>query len=313
VTRTKSANLGRGYTIALITTVIWSTTGIFVGYLYQMYAVPPLVLTFWRDGLVAALLIIILLIMRPVLLKTSPSSIRFFILHGVVLAFFNAIWIYSVKLNGAAVGTVLGYSTPAFTALLSHWLLKESLTWRKGLAVVMCLFGCVLVSGAADLSAWQVKPTGIVIGLISGLFFAFYNLFGRSASKRGYYPWTTMVYTFTVAGICLFFMNGIGLTLSSYTEVVGSGNLFWLGKDMKAWCILFLSALPALGGYGLYMVSLTYLPSSVASLIVSLEPAITAVLAYLLLGEVLSVIQIAGSMMILAGVIFLRIYGDEAD
>jgi drug/metabolite transporter (DMT)-like permease len=55
-------------------------------------------------------------------------------------------------------------------------------------------------------------------------------------------------------------------------------------------------------------VSLTYLPSSVANLVVTLEPAFTAVIAYLLLGERLSWIQIIGSLLILSGVVFLRVY-----
>jgi drug/metabolite transporter (DMT)-like permease len=55
-------------------------------------------------------------------------------------------------------------------------------------------------------------------------------------------------------------------------------------------------------------VSLTYLPSSVANLIVTLEPVFTAVTAYILFGEQLSGIQLAGGALILAGVFFLRIY-----
>jgi drug/metabolite transporter (DMT)-like permease len=46
----------------------------------------------------------------------------------------------------------------------------------------------------------------------------------------------------------------------------------------------------------------------VANLIVTLEPAITAAIAYALLGERLNETQIIGSLLILSGVIFLRIY-----
>jgi drug/metabolite transporter (DMT)-like permease len=65
---------------------------------------------------------------------------------------------------------------------------------------------------------------------------------------------------------------------------------------------------PTLAGYGMYNVSLTLLPSSVANLIVSLEPAITATTAYFLLGERLTWVQVGGSLLILGGVVFLRIY-----
>ena len=72
--------------------------------------------------------------------------------------------------------------------------------------------------------------------------------------------------------------------------------------------LFLLAAVPTLLGFGLYNSSLVYLPSSVANLIVTLEPVFTAVIAYFLFGELLSAVQILGSLLILAGVVFLRIY-----
>lgn len=70
--------------------------------------------------------------------------------------------------------------------------------------------------------------------------------------------------------------------------------------------LLVLAIGPTLGGYGLYTVSLTYLPTSTANLIVTLEPAMTAALAYFFLGERLSVTQLLGGAIVLAGVFLLR-------
>ena len=70
--------------------------------------------------------------------------------------------------------------------------------------------------------------------------------------------------------------------------------------------LFLLAAGPTLAGYGLYNVSLGYLPSGVANLIVSLEPAFTALIAYVVLGERLSSAQVLGGVMILAGVVVLR-------
>lgn len=54
------------------------------------------------------------------------------------------------------------------------------------------------------------------------------------------------------------------------------------------------------------------LSSSVANLIVSLEPAFTALVAYFLLGERLNATQVIGSLIILAGVIDLRVDDNRA-
>ncbi len=86
-------------------------------------------------------------------------------------------------------------------------------------------------------------------------------------------------------------------------------EFFWLGDAWAGWGVLFLlAAVPTVAGFGLYNVSLSLLPSSVANLIVTSEPVFTAITAYLLFGELLSLPQLSGGALILAGVIFLRLY-----
>ena len=134
---------------------------------------------------------------------------------------------------------------------------------------------------------------------------------GRSASERGLNPWSTLFYTFGFAALFLLIFN-----LLPFEQIPGKatdpGDLHWLGSALKGWAILFLLAAgPTLVGFGLYNVSLSYLPSSVVNLIVTLEPVMTAMMAYLLLGELMNGVQIGGSLLILAGVFFLRMFGDQ--
>jgi drug/metabolite transporter (DMT)-like permease len=71
--------------------------------------------------------------------------------------------------------------------------------------------------------------------------------------------------------------------------------------------MVLLAIGPTLGGFGLYTVSLTYLPTTTANLILTLEPGMTAALAYLLLGERLTGPQLAGSALVLISVFLLRL------
>ena len=300
--------LTRGYTVAFIAAVILSTTAIFIRYLTQTYHLPALVLAFWREVIVALSMLVALGVLHPVLLRVNRSDLRYLVMYGMVLAFFNSLWTLSVALNGAAVSTVLAYCSAGFTALLGWWLLKERLDWSKLLAVALCLGGCVLVSGALEPAAWRVNLGGIITGILSGLLYAIYSIMGRSASQRGLNPWTTLFYTFGIAAVILLAFNllGRGFIPGAITR---PADFVWLGSAWAGWGILVLLALgPTLAGYGLYNVSLAYLPSSVANLIVSLEPALTAIIAYFLLGERLTWVEVAGSLLILGGVVFLRIY-----
>ncbi len=300
--------LARGYAIALISAALLSTTAVFIRYLTESYAIPPLVLALWRDLFVVATLVPALGLLRPTLLRLPRRHVPYFLAYGLVLAGFNALWTISVALNGAAVATVLAYSSAAFTALLGWWLLDERLGWAKLLSVALCVGGCVLVSGALDPAAWLANPLGILTGIFSGLGYAGYSLMGRSASQRGLSPWTSLLYTFGFATGYLLLINLLpGEFLPG--AAAAPGEILWLGSSLLGWGILFLLAAgPTVAGFGLYNVSLSHLPSSVANLIVTTEPVFTATIAYFLLGEKLTLEQASGGALILAGVIFLRVY-----
>jgi drug/metabolite transporter (DMT)-like permease len=304
----QTSSFARGYPIALLSSVILSTTAIFIRHLTQAYQMPPLVLAFWRDGIVALTLLPVLALLCGPLLRVQRRQLLYLVLYGFVLAIFNALWTLSVALNGAAVSTVLAYCSAGFTALLGWLLLKERLDWAKLVAVALGLGGCVLVSGALDPAAWQANLLGILTGVFSGLFYAFYSLMGRSASQNGLNPWITLLYTFGFAAVFLLFFNLLsGGSLPG--TAAGPTELLWLGEALAGWGLLvLLAAGPTLAGFGLYNMSLSLLPSSVANLILTTEPVFTALLAFFLFGERMNAMQISGGLMILAGVAFLRIY-----
>jgi len=300
-----SSSLTRGYLICLSATVLWSSTGIFIRYLTETYRLPPLVLAFWRDLILAASLFVTLRVISPPRLHVERRHLRFLFFYGIELSLFNSLWTISVALNGAAVATVLAYSSAAFTALLGWRLLSERLNPLKITAVALSLLGCVFVSGAYTASAWNANLVGILTGLLSGMAFAGYSLMGKAASQRALDPWTTLFYSFCFA---VPFLLAYNLFPAWLPDGVASLNLLWLGASLPGWAILaFLAIGPTVGGFGMYTVSLTYLPASVANLIATLEPALTAGLAYLFLGELFTLPQWIGSVLIVTGVLILRL------
>lgn len=303
-----SSRLSRGYATAVTSAFFLSTTAIFIRYLTQTYEIPALILAFWRDVFVTVFLFPIFLIFRPKLLKITKKNCIYLVAYGLILATFNALWTLSVALNGAAIATVLIYCSAAFTALLGWWLLKEQLHWSKIIAIILSLGGCVIVSGAIHGSAWQTNLVGIFAGILGGLSYAIYSLMGRSASQRELNPGTTLFYTFAFATIFLLVLN---LLPGNFPpgKAMQLSDFIWLRNSWGGWGILFLlAAIPTVAGFGFYNISLSYLPSSVANLIMTLEPAFTAITAYIFLGERLTGIQIIGSVITLTGVVFLRVY-----
>ncbi len=302
-----SSHSARGYTAALAAAVFLSTTAIFIRYLTVNYQLPALVLAFWRALFVAITLLPILAFSRRVDVRSGLAHSKYLVIYGLVLALFNSMWTLSVALNGAAVATVLAYSSAAFTVLLGWWLLKERLTLVKIVAVVFSLAGCFLVSGTLDASV-QLNPGGILAGILSGLGYAAYSLMGRSASGRGLNPWVTLLYTFAFAALFLLAFNLLGGGILP-GAAPHPADLGWLGSAWQGWLVLIiLAAGPTLAGFGFYNVALNHLPSSIANLIVTVEPVFTAIIAYLLFGEQLTGLQMLGGLLILGGVASLRGY-----
>jgi drug/metabolite transporter (DMT)-like permease len=302
--QTHNTNFSRGYIIALTATVLWSTTGPLISYLSKTYALPSLVLAFWRDLFVSLGMIMGLSLFNGARFRLERTHWGFMIFYGFTLAVFNSLWTFSVQYNGAAVATVLAFSSPAMTAILSRLIFKEQFNRIKIISILLSLIGTVLVSGAHDPSAWKLNPAGIIFGLLTGLFFAFYNLEGKAASDRHIDSWTALLYSFGTASLFLFLFNTGFNTLGGRTPF---SDLLWLGNSVSGWGILFfLGVAPTLGGFGLYTLSLRYLSPTVSNLIATLEPALTAIWAYFFLHEILVGAQLIGSLILFTGIILLR-------
>ena len=302
----------RGYVIAFVSTAIWSASAVFISYLTTHFRMPPMPLAFWRDFFVTCTLALALTVVARPLLQLERAHVPFFVLYGFVLAIFNSLWTVSVALNGAALATLLIYFSPAFTAFIGWRWLGERLTSAKLVAIGLSLVGCVLASGAHDPSAWRVNAIGILAGLGTGMAFAFYSLLGKVSSRKGISPWTATLYAFAIGSAFLLLLQR-------------PATFFWLSRPLAAgpgglreaihgWGTMLLLAIgPTLGGYGLYTVSLVYLPTATANLIVTLEPAMTAALAYLFLGEWLTATQLLGGAIVLGAVFLLRYSEREAE
>jgi DME family drug/metabolite transporter len=302
----QTSQASRGFIIALIATVLWSTTGPLISYLSKTYSLPSLVLAFWRDLFVSFGMLIGLLLFSRARFFLERIHWNFIVLCGLTLAVFNSLWTFSVQYNGAAVATVLAFSSPAMTAVLSYLVFKETFSKVKIISIALSFIGTILVSGAADPSAWKLNPAGIIFGLLTGLLFAIYNLQGKVATDKQIDSWTALLYSFASATVFLFIFN-IGNDLLIIHQPVLT-DLFWLGNSISGWWILFfLGVAPTLGGFGLYTLSMRYLSPTISNLIATLEPVFTAVWSYLFLREIMSGVQLAGSMLLLFGVILLRI------
>jgi DME family drug/metabolite transporter len=290
----------KGLAVALAGTVAWSTTAIIIRTILSKTAVAPLALAAWRDVVVTLALGLGLSLVQPRGLRIRGADLPFLVLHGgVVLAAMNGLWTVSVALNGAALATVLVYVAPAINVLIGWVFLREGISGWKIVAVALGICGVALIAGVTRGRATG-SVEGVLVGVGSGAAFALFGLTGKIASRRLASTWTGTFYGFAFAAAALLLAQG--LTRSA-------GYPFQPGMVAG----LGLLALPTLLGYGLFSASLRYLSPTVASLVASLEPALTAVWAVALLGERMLLDQWVGGGLILVGVFLTQLAPPEPE
>ncbi len=285
----------RGYAILLSSTVILSTTGVLIKFLLNNFQIEPLALAFWRVLFVALALGLTLILFNRSLLAVPWQHLPIFALFGLVgVGLHQVLWITSVQANGAGVATVLVYIQPAIVALISYRFLNEPLDRTKIIALVLTLSAMVMVSRAYEIANVNLNWFGILTGFGTGFTWATYALLGRYTTRH-YSAWTSLLYAFLFGALFL-------VPLQFFVR-----DLWALNGSPDGWgLVLFLALGPTLGGFALYTIGLSHLPASVATLLGTLEPVFTIILAYFLFGEVMNVIQIVGAALILWSVIMLR-------
>lgn len=293
-TKSQTASV-RGYILVLIATLLMSTTGILIKYLLVDFAMLPLNLAFLRVLIVASALGIALFFVKRAALRVQRRHLIYFIIMGVVgVGLHQLAWVSSVSLNGAAVATVLVYINPTIVALISVRFLGEKLDRNKIIALVLTLIGMVLVAEMYIPENLRLNGLGILVGLGTGVTWATYAIVGQFISRR-YSPWASLFYAFLFGALFLLPLQLL------------AGNILGLGAQWNGWAILFFLALgPTLVGFGLYTMGLAQIPASVVTLIATLEPVFSIVLAFFLFNEVLDIPQIIGAGLILFAVMLLR-------
>ena len=178
----------------LLAGIFWGSMGLFVRQLNAagLYAIDVMQLRVLASAIFVGLY---LLLFDRQKLRLRPRDIWCFAGSGICsLMLFS--WCYFTGMQAAslAVMAVLLYTAPVFVMLMSIVFFREKLTGAKLTALVLCLAGCVLVSGVG--SSERLGLRGLLLGLGAGFGYALYSIFGRCAIDRGYSSWTITFYTF---------------------------------------------------------------------------------------------------------------------
>jgi len=280
-----------GYAYIIAAALLWATIGPAARFALRA-GVQPLEISFWRaaiGGLLFALHAAVRGRLR--IARRDLPAVGGFALLGVTIFYWS--YFRAVQLGGAALAAILLYTAPAWVALAAALWLGERLTLRKSLAVVLTLTGIALValgSGSnalGDASSSATRASALAWGLLAGLAYAGYYLFGKR-----------------------YFARYEASTLFAYALPLGAAMLLpavaFAPKSAADWLVLlFLGIVPTYGAYLLYSIGLARVEATRAATVATLEPVAAAALAYAVWGEALRGLGYVGAALVLAGVLLV--------
>jgi drug/metabolite transporter (DMT)-like permease len=250
--------------------------------------VPGPVMGFYRLGLATLILTPFALQRRKRAGFLKPAVLIFPVVGGLMTSLDHAIWNTSIQYTTAANATLLNNATPIWVALFAWLVFRERLRSLFWLGLVLTLSGAVAVLGS-DFIHHPSVGVGDLLAILSSLFYAGYFL----VTQRGREKLDTLSYIWIVgivASLALFAMSvTLGMPLRGFSP---NTYLAFLGAAL----------ISQLGGYLSVGYALGHLPASIVSPTMIGQPVVTAVLAFLLLGEKLLPAQWGGGLVVLAGI-----------
>jgi drug/metabolite transporter (DMT)-like permease len=243
-----------------------------------LYAVPPLLLLAWWEDR-----------------RLGPRPWRMRAWAWLAGAFFAAdliLWHRSIEYVGAGLATVLGNTQIVLVGLVAWLLFRERPSAPLLVAIPVAMGGVVLISGVLDDGAYGDDPTrGVIYGVLTGVAYTGFLLtlrHGSSDLRRVAGPLCDA----TLASALLTIPAGLAL-----------GDLdFWPSLSAQGWLIVLALSAQVLG-WLLITVSLPRLPAVVTSVLLTLQPVCSVLLAAILLGEDPSPLQLLGVGAILSGLL----------
>jgi drug/metabolite transporter (DMT)-like permease len=221
-----------------------------------------------------------------------PAAKTAFVVAGLWFTADLAVWHWSLKFTSVANSTLLTNFAPFFVLVGARIWFAERISFAlvAGLGLAFA-GGAMLVGQSFKLSADHVL--GDALALATAVFYAGYLLTVKYL-RRTALTSTVMCYSGLVSCPALLVVT----LLSEKSLLAVSG---------KGWLVLITMALVShIGGQGLIAFALAHLPASFSAVGLLWQPVVAAALAWLILGEPMSWLQIGGGAVVLAGIVVAR-------
>ena len=267
----------------ILAMTLWGTLGLFVRYI----PLPSGELALYRAVIAILLLGAYLLITRQAIpLRRIKREVPLLLLSGVAMGFNWILLFEAYKYTSVSVATLSYYFAPVIVTLVCPFLFHERLTPKQLVCFAMSTLGIILITGLSGAGSSGTDLIGIGFGLGAALLYATVVLLNKFIKG--------------VEGIHRTFLQFVAAIVVLIPYVLFTGSIHLTALNGIGWSSLLIVGLIHTGiAYCLYFPSLKELPGQKAAILSYIDPLVAVLVSVFLLGEVLTLPQALGGLLIL--------------
>ena len=263
---------------------IFGTLGVFVRFIPLSSDIIAL-----ARGVIGSLFLLLVVLVRGDKLNWSQirNNLLWLILSGTALGFNWILFFEAQRFTSVAIGTLCYYMAPIFIIMVSPFLLKERLTVKKTICVVLALIGMICISGVIGSgvpSGSELK--GILFGLAAAVLYASIVLMNKQIKEISAYDKTIVQLVISAITLIPYI-----LLKSGFSNMDLSGS---------ALAMLLLVGIIHTGlAYYLYFGAMEHVAGQTAAVISYVDPAIAVLASILVLSEPMNLTEALGAALII--------------
>lgn len=264
--------------------ILFGTIGIFV----RNISLPSSVVALVR-GIVGTLFLLLVVWLRKIKLSKHAikNNLLLLAVSGTCIGINWILLFEAYRYTTVATATLCYYLAPVFVILVSPIFLKEKLTKKKLICVLVALVGMFFVSGVMETGIpTMAEIRGVLLGIGAAGFYASVIVMNKhlkniSAFER----------TITQLGTA-------AIVLLPYTMV--TENVVLAEVDMKSWVFLLIVGIVHTGiAYAVYFAAMKDLKGQTIAIFSYIDPIVAIILSACFLKEAMGIYGVVGAVLIL--------------
>lgn len=287
-----------GFAFAILAAVCWGTYGVFVKVLND-YGIQGLTIVALAPTVLVVFFLGKILYKKPEILIVKPRLVMVLATHGLILITLqNYSYVKAVSLIPIGIVSTIAFSHVFLLMVTTRIVFKYKLTAAKITSGLIAILGVSLVLDVFNFGSSSLNVVGVLWALLIPLNYSIAYTLNKYYLEKGVEYEAISFYTNLFSAMLLWLsISPLAIVREIAHGASNYGLIVWF-------IVLGFALVPQITAYTFFLKAYEKLEPSYVSIMFSLEPFTAIILAFLLFGQKISIIQIIGMLIILVALIF---------